>query len=169
MSDKILIAYGSKYGATAEIADKIGHVLADEGFETDVLSVDKVKNLADYKAVVIGSAVYFGGWRKEVKKFIKNNETGLAERPVWIFCSGPAGKGDPVKKMQGWIVPKGLKPVVDRLKPKDVAVFHGNVNPAKMSGLEKWTIRNVKSDVGDFRDWEMITKWAKGIAGALKG
>jgi len=64
MANKVLVAYGSKYGSTAEIAEKIGHVIADEGFQVDVLSADKVKNVTDYQGVVIGSAAYIGNWRK---------------------------------------------------------------------------------------------------------
>ena len=33
MANKILVAYGSKYGATQEIAEKIGQVIAQSGFE----------------------------------------------------------------------------------------------------------------------------------------
>jgi menaquinone-dependent protoporphyrinogen oxidase len=168
MADKVLVAYGSKYGATKEIAEKVGEALKKEGLAADVVSADKVKEVTAYKAVVIGSAVYIGMWRKEVKKFIKNNEKALSERPVWIFSSGPTGEGDPVKQMSGWIIPPGLKPVIANIKPKDIAVFHGNVNVEKMSGMDKFVIKRVKSPVGDLRDWGMITEWAKKIAVEMK-
>jgi len=71
--------------------------------------------------------------------------------------------------MKGWIVPKGIKPVIDRIKPKDITVFHGDIRVEKMGWIEKWIMKRVKSEYGDFRDWDMITKWAKGIAAALKG
>lgn len=169
MAEKVLVAYGSKYGSTAEIADKVGHALAEEGLQTDVLSAEKVKSLDDYRAVVIGSAAYIGQWRKEVSGFIKKNEKTLAERPVWIFSSGPAGKGDPVQQVQGWLYPKALKPVIDNIKPRDVTVFHGYINTAKMNPIEKWMMKQVKSEYGDFRDWDAIAGWAKGIAKTLKG
>ena len=168
MAVKVLVAYGSKYGATTEIADKIGHVLAEEGLETDVLSAEKVKSVEGYAAFVIGSAAYIGMWRKQVTSFVKKNEKALAARPVWIFSSGPTDKGDAVAQMKGWLYPNSLKTVIDNIKPKDITVFHGFINPEKMGWFEKWMIKNVKSGIGDARDWDMITKWAKGIAAQLK-
>ena len=168
MDSKILVAYSSKYGATAEIAEKIGEVLKQEGLQADVLPAKTVKSLADYQAFIIGSGVYVGMWRKEASNFLKKNENLLTGKPVWTFSTGPAGEGDPVELLKGWRYPNSLKPVIERIKPRDTAVFGGKVNAAKMSFLEKWVIKNVKSPVGDFRDWDMITKWAKGVAEALK-
>jgi len=165
---KVLVAYASKYGATAEIAEKIGQALKQEGLQADVQPVKSVKNPAEYTAVVLGSAVYIGQWRKEVANFLKKNEKMLTERPVWLFSTGPAGEGDPVQLMKGWRFPKGLQPVADSIKPRDIAIFHGNVNAKKMNFIEKWMINNVKSPVGDFRDWNAITKWATDIASVLK-
>ena len=60
MCNQILVAYATKYGATAEIAEKIGQVLRQAGLRTDVLPANRVGNLTSYKAVVLGSAVYIG-------------------------------------------------------------------------------------------------------------
>ena len=67
MDKQVLVAYATKYGATAEIAEKIGEVLRQAGLPTDVLPVDRVGDLSAYKAVVLGSAVYIGQWRKEAE------------------------------------------------------------------------------------------------------
>jgi menaquinone-dependent protoporphyrinogen oxidase len=168
MSQKVLVTYGTKHGATAEIAEKIGAVLKENGLETDVLPVKDVSNPAPYSAVVLGSAVYVGGWRKEAAKFLKGNEDILKQKPVWIFSSGPTGEGDAVELMQGWDFPKKLLPVIERIAPKGRAVFHGDLNPEKLSSLEKWMIKKVKAPIGDFRDWDAVTSWASDIAAALK-
>jgi menaquinone-dependent protoporphyrinogen oxidase len=168
MEDKVLVVYASKYGATREIAEKIGEVLQKEGLKADVHPAKSAGDPAGYMAVIIGSAVYIAGWRKEAANFLKTYEKQLSERPVWLFSSGPGGQGDPVQLLKGWRLPKGLQLVADRIKPRDIAVFHGNVNAQKMNPIEKWMIKNVKSPAGDFRDWDMITKWAKGIADTLK-
>ena len=169
MDRQVLVAFGTKYGATAEIAEKIGEVLREAGLPTDVLPADRVGDLSAYKAVVLGSAVYIGQWRKEAVKFLKANETVLAEKPVWLFSSGPTGEGDPVELLKGWRLPEAQKAVADRIAPRDVAVFHGNVDRSKLNFIEKQMIKMVKAPVGDFRDWEAIRGWAAGVAQELSG
>jgi menaquinone-dependent protoporphyrinogen oxidase len=168
MDKQVLVAYATKYGATAEIAEKIGQVLRQEGLTTDVLPADRVNGLASYWAVVLGSAVYIGRWRKEAVKFLENNEAALAGRPVWLFSSGPTGEGDPVELLNGWRLPGKLQPIADRIETRDIAVFHGAVDVKKLNFIQKWMLRNVKAPVGDFRDWDAITSWATSIADELK-
>ena len=168
MDSQVLVTYATKYGATAEIAEKIAQVLRQAGLRTDVLPTDRVGDLTPYQAVVLGSAVYIGKWRKEAVKFLQANEKMLAERPVWLFSSGPTGEGNPVELTKGWHFPKALQPIADRIRPRDIAVFHGAVDMGKLNFIEKWMLKNVKAPVGDFRDWEAITSWATDIAAVLK-
>ena len=168
MDTPILIAYASKHGATAEIAEKIGQVLREAGLHADVQPAERVGDLSPYAAVVLGSAVYMGRWRKQAVKFIKAYEQALAERPVWLFSSGPTDEGDVVELLQGWRFPGGLQPIADRIQPRDVAVFHGALELDTLNLFERWIIKIVKAPVGDFRDWEAITAWAASIAEALE-
>jgi menaquinone-dependent protoporphyrinogen oxidase len=167
MSAKALVAYATKYGATAEIAEKIGEVLGRAGVSVDVLPVNRVKDLGSYEAVVLGSAVYIFRWRREASRFLKVNEKQLSERPLWIFSSGPTGKGDPVELTNGWRFPKALQPLLDRIQPRDVVVFHGAIDADKMKGLERWMIKKVDAAAEDSRDWEAIAAWAKNVASAI--
>jgi len=168
MGSQVLVAYATKYGATAEIAERIGQVLRQAGLGVDVLPAERVGDVRAYKAVVLGSAVYIGQWRKQAAAFLRANEQALAERPVWLFSSGPTGEGDPVKLVQGWRLPTKLQPIADRIRPRDIVVFQGSANVQKMNFLEKWMLKNVKAPAGDFRDWDGITAWAAAIATALK-
>ena len=169
MDKNILVTYASKYGATKEIAEKIGEVLRQAGLQVNVSSVDRVHHLVSYEAVVLGSAVYVGKWQKDAAQFLQANEKILAGRPVWIFSSGPTGAGDPVQLVEGLRVPVALQSIVDRIHPRDVAVFHGYINPGKINFIEKWAIKSlVKKPFGDFRDWQLVTSWATSIAETLK-
>jgi menaquinone-dependent protoporphyrinogen oxidase len=168
MDSQVLVAYATKYGATAEIAERIGQVLRQAGLPTDVQPADRVSDLRSYKAVVLGSAVYIGRWRKEAVKFLKANEAVLATQSVWLFSSGPTGEGDPVELTQGWQFPGSLQPIADRIQPRDIALFQGAMDVNKLNALEKWMIKNVKAPNGDFRDWDAITSWATAIADELK-
>lgn len=166
---KILVAYGSKYGATAEIAEKIGEVLRQAGMEVDVASADKAGDPGGYQAVVIGGAIYVGKWRKEASKFLKKNAGVLAGLPVWIFSSGPTGKGDPVEQLKGWTHPKSLQKEIDQIKPRDIKVFGGRYDPEQLSTFYNSMMKKVGAAPGDFRDWDVISAWASGIAAAFTG
>ncbi len=168
MSLRVLVAYATKYGATAEIAERIGQTLREADLPADVRPAQEVADLTPYGAVVLGSAVYIGRWRKEAAEFLQVHEDALAQRPVWLFSSGPTGEGDPVALLQGWRLPGQLQPIADRICPRDIAVFHGAVDLQRLNFMEKWMFQNVKSAVGDFRDWDAITAWATGIADALR-
>ncbi len=167
MTTRVLVAYATKYGATAGIAEKIGQVLADAELAVDVQPAGKVRDVVPYQAVVLGSATYIGRWRKEAAKLLQNHEKDLAERPVWLFSSGPLGEGDAAEQAGDLGFPKGLRPIAERIHVRDIVVFHGAVDMQKLNPLERWMFQNVKSPVGDFRDWEAIAAWASGIAAAL--
>jgi len=101
MSDKVLVTYASKHGATAEIAEKIGGILKEAGIDIEIMPVKQAKDPSAYGAVVLGSAAYIGQWRKDAVKYLKVNAASLGQRPVWLFYSGPAGEGDPVQRPGG--------------------------------------------------------------------
>ena len=169
MNGNILVAYASKYGATKEIAEKIDEVLCLAGLQADVCPVDGILDITSYQAIILGSAIYIGKWQKETVEFLRVNEKILANRPVWIFSSGPTGEGDPVELVEGFRVPVALQPVVDRIHPCDIAVFHGHINRDKLNFIEKWAIKSlVKKPFGDFRDWDAITAWTTSIVETLK-
>ena len=167
MKGKVLLAYASRFGSTAEIAKRIAEVLRRAGIEVKLASVEQVNDLGDYSAVILGSAVYYGRWRKEAVKFLQAQESALAEKKVWFFSSGPAGEGDPVKLLDGWTFPPSQQEIADRIQPRGTAVFHGVMEEGKLNFLERWMLKKMDAPMGDFRDWEMITSWAESVAAAL--
>jgi menaquinone-dependent protoporphyrinogen oxidase len=164
MNNKILVAYASKHGATAEIAEVVGRELGEAGLNVEVLPIAAVKDVSVYDAIAIGSAVYAGQWRKEASVFLEANKDKLAERSVWLFSTGPTGEGDPVQMMKGWNFPDALRPVADAIKPREIAFFHGVLDMSKLNLGEKLIVKGIKAPVGDFRDWDAIKGWASSIA-----
>lgn len=167
MKSEVLVAYASKYGATAEIAEKIGEVLREEGFQAEVLPVKRVGDLSRFKAVVLGSAVYMGFFRREAATFLKAREKELAQLPVWLFSSGPVDKGDPMVLSEGWLFPEALRPAIDSIKPKDITCFSGKVDDKDIGFFERFIMKKVNATAGDYRDWTAIASWAETIAGSL--
>ncbi len=164
----ILVVYASKYGATMEIADKIGEILRNLKYQVKIEEAREDLDLSVYQAVVLGSAVYMGQWRKNAKNFLKRHQQTLQALPFWIFSSGPTGEGDALELTKGWKYPSNIKPLIDQIQPKEVKVFHGCLHAEKLNLFDRWIIRNAKSPLGDFRDWHDINKWAQSISSNLE-
>ncbi len=70
---RVLVAYGSKYGSTARLAEFIGEELKGEGHEVDVVDLRHRPNpeVTNYDMVVLGSPVFVGKWTKEARRFLE--------------------------------------------------------------------------------------------------
>jgi len=86
-----------------------------------------------------------------------------------LLPSGPTGEGDPVALLDGWRIPVEQQPVVDRIAPRAINVFHGNIDANRVNWIEKTAVKALKKPFGDFRDWSAIAAWAASIADSLKG
>jgi menaquinone-dependent protoporphyrinogen oxidase len=162
---RILVAYASKTGSTTEIAQAIAKELQAAGHVVDITEVGAVTSLSGYNAVIIGGPVYMGKMMGEVGKFVRRHYNDLKDLPVagFIVGLGPVSK-EPASIMQA---EKVLHAALDPLKPVAVTVFAGRLDPEKLSWFQKWITKNVKSPVGDFRDWTAIAAWAKELPGKL--
>jgi menaquinone-dependent protoporphyrinogen oxidase len=171
----VLVAYASKHGATKGIAEFIADRLGRLGARAQALPIRSVHDLTGYDAVVIGSAVYYGFWLKEAARFVRRNGAVLAERPVWLFSSGPLGteaKDAQGQDLRATSVPKIIAEFNDAIGPRDHRVFFGALNRRKLGIAERAVAKMPASKAllpeGDFRDWADISDWATGIARALE-
>jgi len=85
----ILVTYASRHESTRGIAEGVAETLCRAGKKVQILPVEEVSDLAGYEAVVIGSAVYYSRWMKPATSFLRDYQSTLRERPVWLFSSGP--------------------------------------------------------------------------------
>ena len=79
---KVLVAAATKYGATGEIAEVIGDVLAERGIDATVIAPEQVARIGEYDAVVLGSAVYAGHWLDEAKELVDRSSNAFPGRSV---------------------------------------------------------------------------------------
>ena len=168
MGRRVLVTYATKYGATAGIAERIRQVLRGEGLQTDVIPVERVRDLALYEGVVLGSPLYMGRWRKDATRFLADKQGELATKPLWLFSSGLTGENDTDATDESGL-PQAVRSIADRLGPRGIIYFDGRIDPRKLNVLERLVMRVVKAPVGDFRDFGAITEWARSIARDLKG
>ncbi len=162
---KILVAYASKRGSTAEIAEAIAAVLRGPGDEVDCVEAGAVAELDGYDAVVLGSAVYMRRWRGDARHFVRKHRDALATLPLWVFSSGPTG--DPSRDNPAWTEPGHTIRKLDKLGARGHVVFGGSM-PAEPSGaMERAAIDNTPPEWRDRRDWDEIRAWARRIAAEL--
>jgi menaquinone-dependent protoporphyrinogen oxidase len=161
----VLVAYSSKRGSTAEIAETLAATLRREGLGVCLEPAEEVRSLEPYDAVVLGSAVYMKRWRGEAKHFLKRHRKALRQMPFWVFSSGPVG--DPAKDNPDWMEPPKLAEKVEELGGRAHVVFGGRV-PAEPRGMmEKAMAEGIPEQFRDRRDWDEIRGWAKQIAQQL--
>ena len=170
---KMLIAVASKHGSTREIADAIGEELRAAGQQADVRDVDDAGDVAAYDAAIVGSAVYLGNWLPEARRFVEDARAQLSAMPVWLFSSGPIvlsgggqiGHDQPTPED----APAHLDELLDATRARDHHIFVGKVDRHALNMLERLAVRAAKAPEGDFRDWDDVRGWARGIAAALPG
>ena len=168
VSEKVLIAYASRYGSTKEIAITIGKVLEDHKLDNDVFPSEEVSSLSPYHSVVIGSALYLGNWLEPASELLESFQEQLAQMPVWLFSSGPTVSGDPSKVLANWRFPISLQTITDDIKPRGIKLFAGKINAALLTHEDWLTSRSMDGKFGDYRNWETIIEWANSIAHSLK-
>jgi menaquinone-dependent protoporphyrinogen oxidase len=163
---EVLVVYASKHGSTAGIAVAIADTLNARGLRATCLEASQVKSLAPYEAVVVGSAVYMRRWRPEARRFLRRFAVELAERPFWVFSSGPVG--DPADDDTAWNEPSATIAKAERLGVRGHVVFGGSL-PAEPHGVvQRSMANNMPEEFRDRRDWDEIRAWADGIAAELR-
>jgi menaquinone-dependent protoporphyrinogen oxidase len=171
----VLVAYAGKHGATRQIAERIAATLTASGQPAVAQPVETVDDVAGYNAFVIGGAAYYGHWLKPVTKFVRAHTSALADRPVWLFSSGPLStgtadaQGDDLREAA---TPKELDELREATGARGHRVFFGALDPDGLT-LPERAVRRLPAGgdllpEGDFRDWEDIDVWARGIARELR-
>jgi menaquinone-dependent protoporphyrinogen oxidase len=162
---RVLVTAASLRGATYEIAEAIAAGLAGRGVDADSRPVEEVDTLAGYDAFVIGSAVYVGRWLEPARVLVERHAALLAERPVWLFSSGPLGPPDALKPEGD---PVDVGELVQLVRPVRHQVFAGRLDKSRLGPAEKAVVIAVQAPEGDFRDWEAIERFAHAISGGIR-
>jgi len=174
---RVLIVHASRYGSTQGIAERIAATLSQHGIETTVKPVRDAGDPSAYDAVVIGSAAYYFHWMKRATAFVHRNRVALAERPVWLFSSGPLGTKTTDAQGRDLLtvtVPREITEFTEAIHPRDHRVFFGALHRDKLGFTHGLVFKLfTKADDpllpdGDFRDWNDIDAWAVKIAESLK-
>jgi menaquinone-dependent protoporphyrinogen oxidase len=160
MENKILVAYASRAGSTAEVAETVGEVLRKSGAAVEVRRVQEVQDISPYHAIVLGSAVHAMRLLPEAVQFANKFAGALRAKPTayFICCLAmkEADKPENVKVAEGY-----LKPLRQVKEPVSMGLFAGKMDYSKLGAITRFIIKAMKITEGDFRNWDAIKAWAE--------
>ncbi|MET9111537.1 flavodoxin domain-containing protein [Streptomyces zhihengii] len=159
---RVLVAYGSRHGATAGIADEIGRTLREDGFDAVVLPADTVTDVSGYQGVVLGGALYAGRWNGKARRCARRNAELLREKPLWLFSSGPV---DDSAEQHDIPPVHGVARRMKNLGAREHVTFGGAVTGDTAGSIARSMVRHGKG--GDFRNPARIQAWAHHIGTEL--
>lgn len=158
---RVLVAYGSRRGGTAEIAARIAGVLRDRGFEVDCARAASIGAVSRYDAVILGGGLYASRWVREARRFVARHATALRAREVWMFSSGPlddAARGGDVAAT------RQVAGLMAKIGARGHVTFGGRLTP-DAKGFPASVM--AKTRAGDWRDWDQVRVWAGTVADAI--
>lgn len=185
---KILVAYTTMAGSTAEVAQTIGEELAKSGAEVDVLPIEEASDLSGYHGVVVGAPMILGVHRGALG-FLKKHRKALQSLPLAVFVTAmsltetgetsldgvpifvdeklpkpPAQAGRLSLRERYARLSSYLQPIlraVQPAKPASLAIFGGRLEYGR---LKWWAVLFamliVQAQAGDRRNWPAIRSWA---------
>ena len=158
---RVLVAYATKMGSNAEIADAIVGVLRESGLEAEALPAREVKDLEPYDAVVLGSALYAAHWQRDAHRFVNRRKDVLRTKPLWLWSSGPL---DRALAMADLPPAANVLEIMGDIPFRRHRTFGGRLD-RDAPGVDEQILRT--HQIGDFRDWGAIRSFAAEIAAGV--
>jgi len=174
---RVLIAYGSRWGSTKEIAGRLAGFLEEKGVEATVLDVKKNRrwpSLEGFDGVMVGSGVKISKWMGEPLAFLRRKRDELKGKKLALFVSCMTVLVEPedarrdllVKVAEGAGVEvdmmEAFGPVLDVGPGSRLGFLDKKIAEAVMLGLSK--DQGMELDVkgrNDFRDWDRVREFAR--------
>ena len=73
-TNSVLLAYATRFGSTQEVAETVAASLREAGLKVDLRLMSQVESLDQYKAVVLGAAIYNAKWHAEAHQFMARHQ-----------------------------------------------------------------------------------------------
>ena len=168
MNGKILVTYATAAGSTAQVAEKIGEIMREDGTAVDVRRAQDITDLSAYHAVVLGTGVRAGRVYREAVTFAEQHQDALNQVSVAYFLVCLTMKEDtPENRAEAMTFLAPLREKAPQVQPVDVGLFGGVVDYDTLSLPFKLILKLRKEPAGDHRDWEKIRAWALDTREAL--
>jgi len=163
---KVLVAYASRHGSTAEIAQAMANTLCSDSVIAEAKWVGHVTDVSEYDAIFIGSAIRYDKWLPEATEFVARHQPALQQMPVSLFftCMTLSVKSAKTTAQAAEYAAK-IAALLPRVSATDVGQFAGVLDfdkipfPGRLIARLIFVLLRVKA--GDYRDWPAIRHWAE--------
>ena len=166
---RILVVYDTKYGSTRTIANRIQDALCASGAQVDMTLVERIDDISEYDAVVLGSAIISESWRPGMLRFLRKQETALATRQVAVFIVCGLLQEDTAEYRdiaQQYYIDRVLEKYPQVVPVGNAGLFAGVVDYSVLQPLDEFLMRLLFARLlpeGDYRNFDKVTQWTEDI------
>ncbi len=180
---KIALFYGTRFGGTTRIAQKISEVLASKDHVVVLKNIEELEGFSEtetkmFDGIILGSGIQIGQWTGKMKAFITKHKTllsnGELKLGLFVSCGTAHSEEGKTKACQDYITNFSTE---FGLSPDVTAAFGGIFDFSKKSShgfLKKKVLRAITkkespgkfdlNGINDFRNWEEISAFAEDFA-----
>jgi menaquinone-dependent protoporphyrinogen oxidase len=172
MLASVFVAYTTRSGSTAEVAQAIADSMRRSRLGVDIVPISEVVSIPRMTAVILGAPLYVGRFPKEFHRFLARHRVALEVLKPWCFVLGPtrtnpvdfeAARHQAIRQLNRytWFCPADVRVFGGRWDPKHLPF------PFSLAARLPGRLLD-KMPTADVRDWAEIDTWAAGIARQIK-
>jgi menaquinone-dependent protoporphyrinogen oxidase len=160
MTHSTLVTYATRFGSTEEVAQAIAAALSENGLSVTLRPMSEIASLAEYDAVVVGSAVNYAKWLPAAADFVREHQETLAKMPVALFTVHIRNiAADAASRQERLAYLDEIRPYV---RPVSEGFFAGRFNRhAAVELIPRWLALIIPTF--DLRKWDKIQAWAHSL------
>lgn len=175
----VMMVYGSSYGQTAKIVQRIAGRLKDSGHRVTVWKgsgLPRETTVGDYDACLVAGSVLYGRHQRYLTDFVRRNLAALDRRPSAfvsvcgaLMDAGELGREEAGKYVARFVERTGWTPRMTRS-------FPGGLPYTRYGFVTRWIMKLISRHTGrptdttrdyDFTDWDEVDRFAAEFEASL--
>jgi len=180
-TQRILIVFGTSYGQTAKIAQRMRAVLAENGFGAAVYDADDESadmNPYAFDGILVGGSLIRGGHQRSVRRFVSRHLLRINTMPSGFFSVSasaasrePRGQADARDAMQRFLTETHWEPDM-------MTTLAGAITFTKYSFVTRWIMKRISRLNGgptdtsrdhELTDWTHVDEFARRFGRLVAG
>lgn len=177
----VLIAYGTKEGQTAKIAERIAQIICNQGLQVTTFSVkDTHIDFATdaYDAAIVGGSIHIGHYPAHLREFVTRHRDWLNKVPSAFFtvCMAIQSQNAAEREEAGKYGERFID--ATRWRPALIETFAGAVKYTQYNFITRFIMKMITKREGgstdtrhdhEYTDWDAVARFASRFLEEVKG